>query len=678
MIFRYRPRVRRTPPLLADLCDILLDQPDLTVEDLISALAIRSISASIGDVKNVLNAQRSTFLGGYGRNVTWRLTEAAQKNAEQRRANRRPVSVPLNPGALRTPASTATQPVNLPTREATLPQRGSLAGITRAIYECLLANPNLTADEIVKSLRRKGTRIDRGSVNRELYRHRSRWFAKDASKCPRWSAIPEMRSASPTQPPRQSPGVTVAATPVPKSLSLYAWQRRALDAWEMQGHRGVVEAVTGTGKTRVGMMAIRAALAAGGVVHVLVPTIDLQDQWCKELQQSFPQHRVGRRGNDRCDTFLHHKVVVSVVNSARDWQVGHVPPKSLLVADECHRYGADGNARALREEFERRLGLTATFARDDSGCESYLAPYFGATCFRMGYAQAIADEVTAHFKVALVGVDFDSVEERAAYDKFAREGASARKWLTTHSWAVEEPFGDFMKDVAKLAEQTPIRNGKGSLYTAVGQARDYLRSFSGRRKLLAGTVSKNNALGKLVPAVRAASRTIVFTETIETAAGAAAMLSQHGIRSASIHSAMRRAERRGILQRFAQGQLDAITAPRVLDEGIDVPEADLAIIFATSKTRRQMVQRMGRVLRRKADGRFARFIVLYVEGTTEDPSVGAHESFIGEIADRAVAEEVRTFDSRCSSSDIVSFLNDFAVPGGQPPARMADGSSVRE
>ncbi len=673
MIFRYQPRVRRTTPLLAHLCDILLDHPDLTVEDLISALAIRSISASIGDVKNVLNAQRSTFLSGYGRNVTWRLTEAAQKNAEQRRANRRPVSVPLNPEPLRTPASTAAQPVKPPARETTTSRRDSLSDVARAIYECLLADPNLTAVEIVQSLRGNGTRIERAAVNSELYRHRSRWFAKDASQCPRWSAIPEIRSGSPpTQPPRQSPGVTVAATPVPTPISLYAWQRRALDAWEMQGHRGVVEAVTGTGKTRVGMMAIRASLAAGGVVHVLVPTIGLQDQWCKELQRSFPQHRVGRRGNDRCDTFLHHKVVVSVVNSARDWQVGHVPPKSLLVADECHRYGADGNARALRNEFERRLGLTATFARDDSGCESYLAPYFGATCFRMGYAQAIADEVTAHFKVALVGVDFDSVEERSAYDKFARDGASARKWLTTHSWAVEEPFGDFMKDVAKLAEQTPIRNGKGSLYTAIGQARDYLRSFSGRRKLLAGTVSKNNALGNLVPAVRAASRTIVFTETIETAAGAAAMLSQHGIRSASIHSAMHRTERRGILQRFAQGQLDAITAPRVLDEGIDVPEADLAIIFATSKTRRQMVQRMGRVLRRKADGRFARFIVLYVEGTTEDPAVGAHESFIGEIADRTVAEEVRTFDSRSSSSAIVNFLNDFAVPGGQPPARMAD------
>ena len=84
-----------------------------------------------------------------------------------------------------------------------------------------------------------------------------------------------------------------------------------------------------------------------------------------------------------------------------------------------------------------------------------------------------------------------------------------------------------------------------------------------------------------------------------------------------------------------------------------------------------MVQRMGRVLRRKTDGRLARFIVLYVEDTTEDPGKGAHESFIGEIADPAVAEDIRTFDSSDSLDDVVDFLNDFSVDGGQPPARMA-------
>ena len=55
-----------------------------------------------------------------------------------------------------------------------------------------------------------------------------------------------------------------------------------------------------------------------------------------------------------------------------------------------------------------------------------------------------------------------------------------------------------------------------------------------------------------------------------------------------------------------------------------MPDADLGIIVAASRQRRQMIQRMGRVLRPKNDGRLARFAVLYVQGTSEDPALGAH------------------------------------------------------
>ena len=73
----------------------------------------------------------------------------------------------------------------------------------------------------------------------------------------------------------------------------------------------------------------------------------------------------------------------------------------------------------------------------------------------------------------------------------------------------------------------------------------------------------------------------------------------------------------------------------ILDEGVDLPAAHLGIILAASQSRRQMVQRMGRVLRRKADGRFARFVIAYVVGTSEDPGEGAHGAFLEDINDVA-------------------------------------------
>lgn len=663
--------LHRPIPIIEPLREILFDTPELTCDELVDALHRRGVTATVGDVLTVLHKQKGTFVG-QSRHSPWDLTAGARQRVAQLRSQpaRRQPARP-RPSDTRTDAPQ--QPVAVPARAAT--PRATTPLIV-AIQAVLAREPNITARDIASRVSRQGLFADRRAVNSELYRHSGRLFQKDDSERPLWRNIGHAPAPAP-RPAQPSPRPTAVARPaptppaLPQTISLYAWQRQALDAWEAEGRRGIVEAVTGTGKTRVGMMAIRESLADGGFVHVLVPTIDLQDQWCQELESLFPGLRIGRRGNDRADSFPRFKLIVSVVNSARDYAVGTLPPHSLLVADECHRYGADGNAKALREAFSRRLGLTATFARDDGGSEAFLAPYFGETCFQMGYAQAIEDEVTAHFKVALVGVDFESDAERQEYDLAADQGGKSRHWLTSKNWAPAEPFGEFMKHVAKLADNDALSQGAGDTYTAVTKARDYMSSFSTRRKLLATTSSKLDALHDLLDAIRKATRTIVFTESIETSSDAATLLRKQGISAAAIHSKMRKPERKAILAQFARGDLAAIAAPKVLDEGIDVPSADLAIIFATSKTRRQMVQRMGRVLRRKTDGRLARFIVLYVERTTEDPATGAHESFIDEITDPAVAEEVRTFDSSAPLENILAFLNNFSVPGGQPPPRVA-------
>jgi RNA polymerase primary sigma factor len=97
-----------------------------------------------------------------------------------------------------------------------------------------------------------------------------------------------------------------------------------------------------------------------------------------------------------------------------------------------------------------------------------------------------------------------------------------------------------------------------------------------------------------------------------------------------------------------------VAAPRLLDEGVNVPSADLAIVLATSRSRRQLVQRMGRVIRKKADGREARLVVLFVAGTTEDPGIGAHEDFLDEIGEAAA--EVKVFRPRSPSGAIAAWL----------------------
>jgi Helicase conserved C-terminal domain len=119
---------------------------------------------------------------------------------------------------------------------------------------------------------------------------------------------------------------------------------------------------------------------------------------------------------------------------------------------------------------------------------------------------------------------------------------------------------------------------------------------------------------------------------------ARAILTSCGLRAGAMHSSLPARARAEVFDLFATGELQVLAAPRVLDEGVDVPAADVAVIIGASRSRRQIVQRMGRVLRRKADGRHARFVVVFVEDSVEDPSSGAHETFLDEVVN--VAEGV--------------------------------------
>jgi RNA polymerase primary sigma factor len=140
-----------------------------------------------------------------------------------------------------------------------------------------------------------------------------------------------------------------------------------------------VEAVPGAGKTRVGVAAALDELWRRGQVLVLVPTVELQHQWAAELDPRLPPgKRLGRLGAGAADSLAGHDVLVAVVNSARAVDVRPIRQGGLLIADECHRYGSAVNQLALDGRFRRRLGLSATYAREDDGNLAWLDPYFGA------------------------------------------------------------------------------------------------------------------------------------------------------------------------------------------------------------------------------------------------------------------------------------------------------------
>jgi superfamily II DNA or RNA helicase len=392
---------------------------------------------------------------------------------------------------------------------------------------------------------------------------------------------------------------------------LYQWQFDALVAWLRCGRRGVVEAVTGSGKTEIAIAAAADALRRGNVVLVLVPSRVLMEQWHTALRAALPDARIGRLGDAGRDDFGTCEVLVATRHSAAAYKP--VPPDGsggLLVADECHGLGGRTLRRALLPQYEERLGLTATLERSDDAVTDLLLPFFGGICYRYGFEQAIADGVCARPRVGFVGVPL-SEPERAEYVAVEQRLVSARQHLRSVRDMPLEPFGDFLAAVSYLAERDAGADGRA--------AREYLEAFSKRRQIVSQSTGKYELVGNLAPAIKDAEGALVFTETVRAANHAINRLDPL-VAVELITGSTARSQRREILDDLRVRSLDAVAAPRVLDEGIDVPDANLGVVMSASRTRRQMIQRMGRILRRKRSGVAARFVIMFAEDTLEDPA----------------------------------------------------------
>ncbi len=428
--------------------------------------------------------------------------------------------------------------------------------------------------------------------------------------------------------------------------SLYQWQVEALTTWLECGRRGVIEAVTGSGKTNLAIAAIIDANRRGLFVLVIVPSRVLINQWHERLTVLIPDCTVGRLGDDHRDHPDDCDVLITTRHSAASHRP--IPPEGragLLVADECHGYGGGKLRRSLLNEYGERLGLTATLERSDDAVEKVLIPFFGGVCYRYGFGDAIRDGVCAQPRVAFVSVAL-SESDRQEYVAAEAKLVASRSILRSIPNMPLEPFGDFLAAVSHLAE-----NDAGPHGTA---ANDYLKSFSHRREIVAASTSKYEALGAFADTIQDADGALIFTETVRAANHAVNRLDPE-INIEIITGETPRKARERILDDLRVGALDAVAAPRVLDEGIDVPNANLGIVVTASRTRRQMIQRMGRVLRRKEQGSGARFVPIFARDTLEDPMVNEErDGFLEEI--ERISENSRIF-TETDRNRLVDFLD---------------------
>ena len=362
-----------------------------------------------------------------------------------------------------------------------------------------------------------------------------------------------------------------------------AWQAAALDKWSAD-LRGVVRVVTGGGKTTFALFCMHEFWQRhpDGRIVILVPTLTLLDQWYVALREDLgvPGQQIAcfssQEKRQRART-----VNLFVINSARALvrRITTGRPR-FLVVDECHRAGSPQNAKALQGEFEAALGLSATPTRDyDRGFEEHVAPVLGTIIFDYDYTEAHDDTVIASFDLVNVRVDFLPHEKRE-YDRLTRRLGQLFTSLQT------------AKDDAGL--QVRLKS-----------------TLQVRAAVSAKAAMRVPVAAKLVEQHRGV-RTVVFCERVDVADTLSEVLSVREHNVCVYHSKIAPEVRRDNLRLFRRGVFDVLISCRALDEGMNVPEAAIAVIASSTASRRQRVQRLGRVLRTAADKESAVIYTLFV------------------------------------------------------------------
>jgi superfamily II DNA or RNA helicase len=262
----------------------------------------------------------------------------------------------------------------------------------------------------------------------------------------------------------------------------------------------------------------------------------------------------------------------------------------LLVVDEVHHFGTGLRDEALEMSIaDARLGLTATPPRDKATAAGRLVELIGPLVYELAIAD-LTGGFLASFDAIALHLDLTEAE-RSTYETLMATFRGVHKQF--HGLAPMATWQDFVRFAARTSE-----------------GRRALSAWRQARKLLALTEAKREALRALLERHRDA-RTLVFTADNEAAY---AIAREHLIMP--ITCDVGRKERDAVLDRFRSGALRALVSARVLNEGLDVPDADLAIIVGGSLGEREHVQRVGRLLR-PARGKRALVYELVARRTSE-------------------------------------------------------------
>ena len=364
-------------------------------------------------------------------------------------------------------------------------------------------------------------------------------------------------------------------------LKLREWQEKAFPLW-WEKKRGIIKVVTGGGKTFFAIHCLKRYLENDPQKSILivVPSIALLDQWYDSLSQNFDDKEISLNGGGE-QTKVITKICISTIDSLKNIISLIDAENTLLIVDECHKIGTEKRGEMLTNAWHATLGLSATPERDyDDNFYIIIKKILGDIIFDYDYIDAREDEVIVNFKL-LYGYAALLPEEENKYKKFTK--SIQRRAATIGG----QDMNDYPLKMLIFNRARLVKNSKNRIPYGIELIQKYERDSW-----------------------------IVFTENKKQAKEFNKIVNKlKGFNSGIYNTDLNDDERQANLEKFKSGNLNVLVICTALDEGFDMPEADGAMILSASSSKRQRIQRMGRVLRITANKENALIVTVYSSKT---------------------------------------------------------------
>ena len=349
-------------------------------------------------------------------------------------------------------------------------------------------------------------------------------------------------------------------------ISLRDYQFEAFKAWVANKKRGVIVLPTGAGKTVIALKAIATLREA---TLIVVPTIDLMNQWANAIKEKL-KAEVGIIGGGE-DKLAGITVITYDSAYTRAEELGN--KFYLIIFDEVHHLPSEGySLMAKMFAAPHRMGLTATPERED-GRDVMYPDLVGPIVYRKGVGE-LAGKYIANFEVVKVYVKMTE-EEREKYKELRRK---LKEFLDKKGITLKS-LDDFNKLVSLAAKDK--------------EAREALLAWHESVRISVNSRSKIEKLRELLREFKD-DKVIIFTRDTQLAYEISRLFLIPVVTYKTSKD-----ERREILEKFKKGVYKVIVASTVFDEGVDIPDANVGIVLGGYGTRRQYLQRLGRLLRGK-------------------------------------------------------------------------------